>query len=81
MGQLRNRGPSASSKSTIEVALLQVSLTGVRTRKVYVDINLEFIQEFLKFVNGSNEKLKFKYAKIKVAKSRKENLFPHNERN
>ena len=33
-------------------------------------INLEFIQEFLKFVNGSNEKLKFENAVLKVAKSR-----------
>ena len=41
---------------------MQVLLVGARTRKVYVGINLEFIQEFLKFVNGSNEKLKFENA-------------------
>ena len=41
---------------------MQVLLVGAHTRKVYVDINLEFIQEFLKFVNGSKEKLKFENA-------------------
>ena len=50
-------------------------LVGAHTRKVYVGINLEFIQEFLKFVNGSNEKLKFENAIVKVAKSRIENIF------
>ena len=56
-------------------------LVGVRTIKVYVGINLEFIQGFLKFVNGSNEKLKFENAVVKVAKSRIENLCAQNEQN
>ena len=61
---------SAPTSYTTEVTLLQVLLVGAHTRKVYVVINLEFIQEFLKFVNGSNEKLKFENAVLKVAKSR-----------
>ena len=44
-------------------------------------INLEFIQEFLKFVDGSNEKLKFENVVVKVAKSRIENLCAQNEQN
>ena len=60
---------------------MQVLLVGAHTRKVYVGINLEFIQEFLKFVNGSNEKLKFENVVVKVAKSRIENLCAQNEQN
>ena len=41
---------------------MQVLLVGARTKKVYVGINLEFMQEFLRFVHGSNEKLKFENA-------------------
>ena len=60
---------------------MQVLLVGAHTRKGYVGINLEFIQEFLKFVNGSNEKLKFENAVVKVAKSRMQNLCAQNKRN